>query len=404
MACFRCRAHCGNRRLVTPCRHRRHGFSSPHRLVVRPGQGRSPDLGQRRGWRGLGDSADITSSEAGLRRSCWLLALALTSALSVLGLPQPGAAQSGGSARPSSDTSSPSSAEAAGASVRLPPLSETLSGEAKEDYVAARILFNDGDFAGALVKFKSSYDRAGDPRLLWNMAACEKNLRHYANVLRLLERYEREGGAHMSPGHRAEFTDVLQTVRLLVSRVQIQVEPEGAEIYLDGAHMGTTPLAEPLLVDLGMRKLRIHKDGYKDHVITRNFSDATEVIFRLTLQPELHQGALSVTAGDKDTIRVDGTVVGQGSWQGVLPSGDHTVRVTAPGMRAYDRQIDVEDDRTRNLYVTLEPELSSGTSPLLWVGVGLIAASGVVAGSYFLLRPAPVAAYTEGTWDTLDLP
>lgn len=318
-----------------------------------------------------------------------------SSVLSAQASPEVSAPAAGASTQASADNASVH---------RQRPLSEVLEGEAKKDYVAARILFNDGDFAGALVKFQRAYERAGDPRLLWNMAACEKNLRHYANVLRLLERYEQEGGRYMSPGHRAEFTDVLQTVRLLVSRVQIQVEPEGAEVFVDGAYAGTTPLREPLLVDLGMRKLRVHKEGYKDHVITRNFPDATEVIFRLTLQPEVHQGALAVRAGAKDTIRVDGAVMAQGTWQGVLPSGEHTIRVTAPGMRPYDRQVMIEDERTHNLYITLEPEPSAGVSPLLWVGVGLVAASGVVAGAYFLLRPAPAGAYTPGSWVTVDLP
>ena len=287
----------------------------------------------------------------------------------------------------------------------LPPLSESLQGEAKDDYVAARILFNDDDYMGALIKFQRAYERAGDPRLLWNMAACEKNLRHYANVLRLLERYEREGSALMSPGHRAEFADVLRTVRLLVSRVQLQVDPDGAQVFLDDVLVGTTPLSEPILVDLGLRKIRIHKAGYKDHLITRNFPDAAEVIFRLSLQLEVHQGALAVTARPGETIRVDGVVMGDGSWQGVLPSGEHTVRVTGAGMRPYERQVFIEDDRTRNLYVTLESEPGSGVSPLLWVGVGLVAASGIAVASYFALRPeSGSAAVTNGTWGTIDLP
>jgi hypothetical protein len=294
--------------------------------------------------------------------------------------------------------------EQLGAARSLPPLSEALHGEAKDDYVAARILFNDEDFTGALVKFQRAYERAGDPRLLWNMAACEKNLRHYASVLRLLERYEREGWALMSASHRAEFTDVLRTVRMLVSRVQLQVDPDGAQVFLDDVLVGTTPLSEPILVDLGLRKIRIHKAGYKDHLITRNFSDAAEVIFRLSLQLELHQGALAVTARPGETIRVDGVVMGEGSWQGVLPSGEHTVRVTASGMRPYERQVFIEDDRTRNLYVTLESEPGSGVSPLLWVGIGLVAASGVAVASYFALRPEGSPSYTHGTWGTIDLP
>src|SRR5882724_2041987 len=56
-----------------------------------------------------------------------------------------------------------------------PSLSEALTGAAKADYDAARILYDDGDFRGAFQKLKSSYEQSKDARLLWNMAACEKN-------------------------------------------------------------------------------------------------------------------------------------------------------------------------------------------------------------------------------------
>src|ERR1700684_4579575 len=60
------------------------------------------------------------------------------------------------------------------------PLSQSLTGEAKAAYDAAKMLLGDGDFAGAAIKFRAAYDQSGDARLLWNIAACEKNRRHYA--------------------------------------------------------------------------------------------------------------------------------------------------------------------------------------------------------------------------------
>src|SRR5438045_6826203 len=72
-------------------------------------------------------------------------------------------------------------------------LSDSLKGIAKADYAAAKILYEDGDFQSALLKLKSSYEASKDARLLWNMAACEKNLRHYAEVARLVDRYLAEG-------------------------------------------------------------------------------------------------------------------------------------------------------------------------------------------------------------------
>ena len=63
-----------------------------------------------------------------------------------------------------------------------PSLSESLSGAAKAEYDAGKLLYQDGDYAGAQLKFRAAYETSKDPRLLWNMAAAEKNLRHYAQV------------------------------------------------------------------------------------------------------------------------------------------------------------------------------------------------------------------------------
>jgi hypothetical protein len=316
------------------------------------------------------------------------IALCLQAALAAAQSPMPPAAASATSPDPAA------------------PMSITLQGDARTDYQAARILYMNQDHAGALVKFQRAYELSGEPRLLWNMAACEKLLRHYAAVLRLLERYEREYRGVMSPGHRAEFTEVLKTVRLIVTRVHVLADPDGAHVFLDEVLVGTTPLAEPLLVDLGLRKIRIHKSGYKDHLITRTFSDTSEVILRLQLQTEQHQGTLAVSASVNDAIRVDGRLVGHGVWQGVLPSGEHSLRVTASGMRAFERQVFIEDDRTRNLYVRLDSEPASGISPLLWVGMGLVAASGIAVASYFALRSdaSSTSELMPGSWGTYPLP
>src|SRR5262249_29738922 len=61
-----------------------------------------------------------------------------------------------------------------------PSLGESLSGLAKGEYAAGRALFDDGDFANARVKFQSALDLSNDPRLLWNIGACERGLHHYA--------------------------------------------------------------------------------------------------------------------------------------------------------------------------------------------------------------------------------
>ncbi|HYQ14356.1 MAG TPA: hypothetical protein VEQ58_01320, partial [Polyangiaceae bacterium] len=61
-----------------------------------------------------------------------------------------------------------------------PPLAETLTGSAKNDYDTALLLYKSGDFSGAEQRFASAYRASRDVRLLWNSAACEQGQRHYA--------------------------------------------------------------------------------------------------------------------------------------------------------------------------------------------------------------------------------
>ena len=74
------------------------------------------------------------------------------------------------------------------------PLAQSLPADAKRDYDAGKLLFEDGDYATALLMYQAAFDRTHDPRLLWNVAVCKKNLRHYAKAATTLARYLAEGG------------------------------------------------------------------------------------------------------------------------------------------------------------------------------------------------------------------
>jgi hypothetical protein len=273
-----------------------------------------------------------------------------------------------------------------------PPLAESLSGQAKVDYDAARMLFDDGDFGGALVKFQRAFEQAGDVRLLWNMAVCEKSLRHYAAVQRLLERYRREGDARMTQAHRAEVSEVMTTIASLISKVRVSVNEADAELFVDDQPAGRTPLAEPLLVDLGKRRIRVSKPGFADQLVVQDFAGGSEVTLGITLQAQAQRSQLAVIAQAGSTIRIDGEIVGQDSYDGTLPAGSHTLRVTAEGKLPHERQLTLRANESRVLHVALRDD-EGGVPALVWIGAGVAVASGLAVGGYFLLRePEPAEA------------
>ena len=98
-----------------------------------------------------------------------------------------------------------------------PSLADSLIGEPKADYDAAKLLYGNGDYAGALVKFTAAYDKSKDPRLLWNIAACEKNLHHYARVLAYLRRYLAEGQAVLSEAEKVDAEALLKFIQPLTA-------------------------------------------------------------------------------------------------------------------------------------------------------------------------------------------
>ena len=77
------------------------------------------------------------------------------------------------------------------------------------------------DFGAAYAKFKSAYDASKDPRLLWNMAAMQKSLHHYASAQRLLRKYVAEASSLICIEERLEVEGLIKNFELLTAELRI---------------------------------------------------------------------------------------------------------------------------------------------------------------------------------------
>ncbi|MCL2724644.1 MAG: PEGA domain-containing protein [Polyangiaceae bacterium] len=276
----------------------------------------------------------------------------------------------------------PSSARVANATI--PSLSDSLSGDAKADYESGKILYADGDFASALVKFTNAYDKSKDARLEWNMAACEKNLRHYARAIKLVRGYLANGGDKLTPQDRVDAEELINVLEPLTAKLKITVSEPDADVTVDDESLGQSPV-EPLMVDIGTRKLHVKKAQFEEVVRDVVVGNA-EVTVDVRMVKIVHQGRVHVRAPSDAAVYVDGHLVGTGNWSGVLPSGGHTLRVTKNGMRPYQSEVLVSDNQVRDIEVTLEPEPSKGIPAAVWVVGGIVLAGGLVTGGVFLFK------------------
>ncbi len=270
-------------------------------------------------------------------------------------------------------------------------LAQALNGEAKAAYDSARLLLEDGDYAGGLAKFSRAYEVSHDARLLWNMAVCEKELRHYARAGTLVGRYLKEGGNRISSEQRQNASDTQNALRGFYATVKLSGTPDGATVLVDGAKFGQTPLAAPLLVDLGSRTLRVELPGFEPFETTLAVAGGGELEVPVALEPTPLVSAaparLSVmTAGIEDIVAIDGKVRGSHRWEGVIAIGEHTVRVTGAHKKPYETHLQLPAGSVRSLQVTLEDE-DRRSNVWLWVAGGAAVAAGAAVGGYFLFKP-----------------
>jgi hypothetical protein len=251
------------------------------------------------------------------------------------------------------------STQVAFAQAKKPPLAESLTGDAKLDYDAAKVLAAGSDWSGALAKFTRAYDASKDPRLLWNMASCQKSQKHYAKTLELLRRYLLDAGDAISNEERKEARDLVAVLEPLTLTLGVVANESDAQVLVDDEPVGKTPLTG-VLIDLTARLVRVHKDEFDD-----------------VIQP--------IPDGSRE-VRISVRLVRAGSNTAAsVPPAAHPIEPAA---------------RTEPVS---HASSSHGAGPIplwAWIAGGVVVAGGIATGAYFALRPShdngPVGTFGPG--------
>ncbi|MGH7293804.1 MAG: PEGA domain-containing protein, partial [Polyangiaceae bacterium] len=249
---------------------------------------------------------------------------------------------------------------------RQKPLAQSLPPDARRDYDAGKLLFEDGDYATALLKYRAAYDRTRDPRLLWNVAVCQKDLRHYAKAAATLERYLAEGSHALSAADRHDAQELLRAIAPFTVPMTVRVSEPGAEVFIDDVLVGRSPLPGPVSLDMGTRRVRVRKDGFRQ--LDEEFPVGGSAPTTVDLELHKQAGRLQLEVPADTHVFVDDREVGRGPHLDLeLPVGAHAMKIIAPRMRPLQTDVLVEDGKTRKLDLTLEPE----TAPVAEVHVAV---------------------------------
>ena len=247
--------------------------------------------------------------------------------------------------------------------------------EADEHFRRGVDLYRDKDYATALVEFQRAYEIAPDVKTLYNIAGLQGTLQDYAGALKSFERYLSEGGKKLPVQRRREVEKEIEKLKQRVATLKITANEPGAVVTVDDRPAGTTPLAEPVVVSAGRRKITVTLAGRPPVTEVRDLAGGDVATVAVTIPaPE--------TRVEVQVVRQEGpSIVGPAiAWAG---TGALVAGVVVTGVLALGASSDLKDKLVA--YPADPSAISAAHSKALGLGIandvltGLAVASGGVA-------------------------
>jgi len=151
-----------------------------------------------------------------------------------------------------------------------PAAPPSAASEAADRFRHGVTLYKELDYAGALAEFRRAQELSPNYRVLYNVGQALYELQRYAEALRTFEAYLTQGGSQLSPARREAVEADLRALRGRVGYLSIAVDVDGAEVRVDDEMVGASPLAAPVLVSTGHRKISVTKG---DRTPVEQFAD-----------------------------------------------------------------------------------------------------------------------------------
>jgi hypothetical protein len=135
------------------------------------------------------------------------------------------------------------------------PNAEALVNQAVE-------LRRNGDDEGALKLLLQAYELGKAPRTAGQLGLCEQALGRWADAETYLPEALKAESDPWVKKNRRTLEDALAIVKSHIARVEIQGEPEGAEVWVNGALAGKLPLPAPVRVAAGEVEVELRSPGF----------------------------------------------------------------------------------------------------------------------------------------------
>ena len=134
----------------------------------------------------------------------------------------------------------------------------------KGDQLAKRKKLKDAQekYERALAAYQKAFELVPNPQIYFPIAQAEDKLERWVDAASHYRRFVTDA-PEADAGLLTKATARLEAIKLNIGVITLAVQPEGAEVAIDGAVVGAAPLAEALFLAPGEHALTITAEGYQ---------------------------------------------------------------------------------------------------------------------------------------------
>ncbi len=130
----------------------------------------------------------------------------------------------------------------------------------KKHFKQGVVLFKKNKYKEALEEFLAAYDLHPHVKMKYNIGVCLYRMDKYARAGNELEEFLVEEGANAKGKVVTEVFEALEAIKKEVGVITIETETRDAEIYVDGAVHGRTPLVSGIYLEPGPHEIKAMTD------------------------------------------------------------------------------------------------------------------------------------------------
>jgi tetratricopeptide (TPR) repeat protein len=274
-------------------------------------------------------------------------------------------------------------------------------------------LYGQGEYLLALIEFERAYELIPNYKVLYNIGQVRIQLSRYSKAREALETYLEQGGDQINSERRQQVQADLEMLTERTAQLRILTTQPGADILVDGAVVGTSPLSEPLLVDAGEHNVEVRKSGFETWTGRATLAGRDERSLSVTLvaTPEAKPPPKIVVERRTERQVVSGGPGRSMMWVSWAATGTLALGAGVVGYFGINKANDLESMRTDYGVTRQQLEDTKSSARTLFLISDLTGAAAVLMGGvslYLTLStsdlPAPPAdRHRTGSTPTVDL-